>query len=112
MHFSKRATTVESAHADLSSLRALGTAILTELGLPATDAALVADSLVQGDLWGHSSHGVLRLPDCVVHFARRIPRAEALIAELKRTPLAPGNTEILYPGELEARNDTRLDAMA
>ena len=26
------------------------------------DAALVADSLVQADLWGHGSHGILRLP--------------------------------------------------
>ncbi len=27
-----------------------------------TDARLVADTLVQADLWGHQSHGVLRLP--------------------------------------------------
>lgn len=31
-------------------------------GVPAPDAALVADSLVQADLWGHQSHGVLRAP--------------------------------------------------
>ena len=30
-------------------------------------------------------------------------RAEQLIAELRATPLAPGSEEILYPGELEAR---------
>jgi LDH2 family malate/lactate/ureidoglycolate dehydrogenase len=29
-------------------------------GMPETDAALMADSLVQADLWGHQSHGVLR----------------------------------------------------
>src|SRR5260221_14507564 len=29
-------------------------------GLSAVDAALIADSLVQADLWGHQSHGVLR----------------------------------------------------
>jgi len=29
-------------------------------GVPAEDADLVADSLVQADLWGHQSHGVLR----------------------------------------------------
>jgi LDH2 family malate/lactate/ureidoglycolate dehydrogenase len=29
-------------------------------GLPPADAALVADTLVQSDLWGHQSHGVLR----------------------------------------------------
>jgi LDH2 family malate/lactate/ureidoglycolate dehydrogenase len=32
------------------------------VGLPAEDAALVADSLVRADLWGHSSHGVMRAP--------------------------------------------------
>ena len=29
-------------------------------GLPEADAALVADSLVQAELWGHASHGMLR----------------------------------------------------
>ena len=31
-------------------------------GMPDADAQLVADTLVQADLWGHQSHGVLRLP--------------------------------------------------
>ncbi len=44
------------------SLRAFGTGVLAALGVPEDDAALVADSLVQADLWGHSSHGLLRLP--------------------------------------------------
>jgi LDH2 family malate/lactate/ureidoglycolate dehydrogenase len=43
-------------------LRAFGTGVLTALGVPDDDAALVADSLVQADLWGHGSHGLLRLP--------------------------------------------------
>ncbi|MEL6961985.1 MAG: Ldh family oxidoreductase [Pseudomonadota bacterium] len=30
------------------------------LGLPNHDAELVADTLVQADLWGHQSHGVMR----------------------------------------------------
>lgn len=30
--------------------------------MPPSDARLVADTLVQADLWGHQSHGVLRLP--------------------------------------------------
>jgi len=30
------------------------------LGLPSGDAELLADSLVQADLWGHQSHGVMR----------------------------------------------------
>ena len=44
------------------SLREFGTAVLAALGVPEGDAALVADSLVQADLWGHQSHGLLRLP--------------------------------------------------
>ncbi len=36
--------------------------MLVALGVPEDDARLVADSLVQADLWGHQSHGFLRLP--------------------------------------------------
>ena len=43
-------------------LRDFGTRVLVVLGVPEQDAALVADSLVQADLWGHQSHGLLRLP--------------------------------------------------
>ncbi len=43
-------------------LRAFSSDVLTSLGVPDDDAVLVADSLVQADLWGHQSHGVLRLP--------------------------------------------------
>jgi LDH2 family malate/lactate/ureidoglycolate dehydrogenase len=36
-------------------------AVLGAVGVPDADARLVADSLVTADLWGHQSHGVLRL---------------------------------------------------
>ena len=36
-------------------------AVLAAVGVPAGDAGLVADGLVTADLWGHQSHGVLRL---------------------------------------------------
>src|ERR671922_1065633 len=35
-------------------------AVFRQADVPADDAALIADSLVQADLWGHQSHGVLR----------------------------------------------------
>ena len=38
-----------------------GTAVYAQQGMPEADARLVADTLVQADLWGHQSHGVLRL---------------------------------------------------
>jgi len=43
-------------------LRSFAAAVLAAVGVPDDDAALVADSLVQADLWGHQSHGLLRLP--------------------------------------------------
>ena len=41
---------------------ASSTALLTRRGVPEPDAALLADTLVTAELWGHASHGVLRLP--------------------------------------------------
>jgi LDH2 family malate/lactate/ureidoglycolate dehydrogenase len=43
------------------SLIAFSEAVLSTVGLPAADAHLVADSLVRADLWGHQSHGLMRL---------------------------------------------------
>jgi LDH2 family malate/lactate/ureidoglycolate dehydrogenase len=37
------------------------TAVYAAQGVPEKDARLIADTLVQADLWGHQSHGVLRL---------------------------------------------------
>lgn len=37
------------------------TAVYAGQGVPDRDARLIADTLVQADLWGHQSHGVLRL---------------------------------------------------
>ena len=44
------------------TLRERVSALYRAVGLPDADAALVADTLVRADLWGHSSHGVLRAP--------------------------------------------------
>lgn len=38
------------------------TAAYVRAGMTEPDARLAADTLVQADLWGHQSHGVLRLP--------------------------------------------------
>jgi LDH2 family malate/lactate/ureidoglycolate dehydrogenase len=40
----------------------LARGVLRALNVPEADALLVADTLVQADLWGHQSHGVMRLP--------------------------------------------------
>lgn len=48
------------AHAQ--NLTEFGTSVLTSFGVPEADAHLLADSLVAAELWGHGSHGMLRLP--------------------------------------------------
>lgn len=42
-------------------LRDFVKAVYIEAGMPDADAWLCADTLVQADLWGHQSHGVMRL---------------------------------------------------
>lgn len=43
------------------ALRQFGSACYRALGMNAGAADIVADSLVQADLWGHQSHGMMRL---------------------------------------------------
>jgi len=47
---------------DADDLVDLAARILGAHGVPTDDAHLVAESLVTSDLWGHASHGLLRLP--------------------------------------------------
>jgi LDH2 family malate/lactate/ureidoglycolate dehydrogenase len=42
-------------------LREFAAAVYKVVGMPEADARLAADTLVQADLWGHQSHGVMRL---------------------------------------------------
>src|SRR4051812_7592005 len=58
----ERGTLMTQARIAPEALRHFGTRVLVSLGVPEDDGALVADSLVQADLWGHQSHGFLRLP--------------------------------------------------
>ena len=46
---------------DADRLTEFAAAVYAGAGMPEADARLVADTLVQADLWGHQSHGVLRL---------------------------------------------------
>jgi LDH2 family malate/lactate/ureidoglycolate dehydrogenase len=52
---------VTAARVDATRLIDFAAAVYTGAGMPEADARLVADTLVQADLWGHQSHGVLRL---------------------------------------------------
>ena len=42
-------------------LEAFAARFYSALGVPDHDATIIANSLVQADLWGHQSHGVMRL---------------------------------------------------
>ncbi|SDF36874.1 Ldh family oxidoreductase [Sporomusa acidovorans] len=53
-------------------LRKFVTTVYKTLEVPEEDAKLVADSLVQADLWGHQSHGVLRLSWYVERLRRAV----------------------------------------
>ena len=46
---------------DARKLLEFAAAVYASVGVPDADARLLADTLVQADLWGHQSHGVLRL---------------------------------------------------
>ncbi len=50
-----------SAHVRADALRTWAADVFVRLGLPESDAALVADSLVEADLRGVGSHGVQRM---------------------------------------------------
>ena len=47
---------------DAEPLLAFAAGAFEKAGMPQEDARLVADSLVQADLWGHQSHGAMRIP--------------------------------------------------
>ena len=46
---------------DPERVKALAAAVYRSIGVPEQEAWLAADTLVQADLWGHQSHGMLRL---------------------------------------------------
>ena len=56
-------------------IAALGADVLRSHGVPQDDALLVSESLVTADLWGHPSHGMLRLPWYVARLRTGVMRA-------------------------------------
>ncbi|MBI3977993.1 MAG: Ldh family oxidoreductase [Chloroflexi bacterium] len=69
-------------------LRTVCEVILQAVGTPADTAEYVAFSLVECDLMGHDSHGVIRLPDYVgrIQEGRLDPRARPNV--VRETPVA------------------------
>jgi len=54
-------TPTDAARIAPARLVAFAADVYRHMGVPDADALLAADSLVQADLWGHQSHGMLRL---------------------------------------------------
>jgi LDH2 family malate/lactate/ureidoglycolate dehydrogenase len=52
---------VTSLRVPADRLAAFAGDVLAAVGVPGADAALVADCLTEAELWGHPSHGLLRL---------------------------------------------------
>jgi LDH2 family malate/lactate/ureidoglycolate dehydrogenase len=65
-----------------AALATFGTAVLQAEEVPPVDALLLADSLVTAELWGHASHGMLRLPWYVARLrsgaTERVTRTQAV----------------------------------
>ena len=58
-------------------LLAFAAAVYEAAGMSANEARLAADTLVQADLWGHQSHGVMRLPWYVARLGSGVVAARA-----------------------------------
>lgn len=76
-----------SGRYDSESVRKLACTIGEAVGIPAQDAAVLADSLVQADIQGVSTHGITRLNVYVRRIEKGLidPKAE-LIVERRRGP--------------------------
>ncbi|HYH63542.1 MAG TPA: Ldh family oxidoreductase, partial [Urbifossiella sp.] len=63
-------------------------------GVPAADAAVVAHSLIDANLCGHDSHGVMRVPQYVEFLKKGTYRAGVPLTVVNETPavvVADGN---------------------
>ena len=74
---------------EAGALRALAVAILRAAGAPDDVAAAVADHLVESNLVGHDSHGVIRLPEYVARArSGAVVAAARPVVDLDRGALA------------------------
>jgi LDH2 family malate/lactate/ureidoglycolate dehydrogenase len=67
------------------ALRAFTSAVLRAEGVPDPDADLLADTLVTAELWGHASHGMLRLPWYVARLRTGATRRVTRITTIRDT---------------------------
>ena len=68
---------MQPSRSDPVRLHRFATAVYERAGLASADAALCADTLVQADLWGHPSHGLMRLSWYADRLKTGVCRAQA-----------------------------------
>ncbi len=76
-----------------SELAAFMAGVARAHGLPAADADLLADSLLVAELWGHPSHGAIRLP----WYVRRL-RSGAMRAVTEVEAVRDGGSVVVLDG--------------
>jgi uncharacterized oxidoreductase len=69
-----------------ATLEAAGNRILASAGVPEYEAQIVARSLVQSNLLGHDSHGVIRIPQYVNNVRTGLTTAGAAIRTVQEAP--------------------------
>ena len=72
----------ESIRVNADRLTDFAAAVYESEGMPHDDARLIADTLVQADLWGHQSHGVLRLGWYLDRLRNKVMRPAAQIEQV------------------------------
>ncbi len=68
------------------TLRKLSQSLFEAAGVPAADAAVVAASLVDANLCGHDSHGIMRVPQYIDFLKTGIYKAGVPLAIVNETP--------------------------
>ena len=95
----------ETPRIDAAKLRDFAAASFERVGMPEADARLTADTLVQADLWGHQSHGVMRLP---WYTARLQSGAARPVLRLVARLVQAGQGAVRRPGQQRALPQERL----
>lgn len=76
---------------EADALRDFATKCYLALGLSETSAKLLSDTLVQADLWGHPSHGVMRL----FWYAKRVESGAIIADEAPSGDEEPGALSVM-----------------
>src|SRR5512136_281897 len=89
-------------------LREVGTKIFIGCGSPPDEAAIVADDLVESNLLGYDSHGIIRCETYVEFVVNGKVKPGAAVRTLKETPTTATVDCGLNFGQVSARRMTDI----